>query len=155
VKSAGQDGDVLTQRQVEERNGRAHRGDQALLLRDVELGRGAGIEPLLDQRQHVGGGLEVLAGNPQLVLGREHLKIGSADRGNRRENHDVLVEAAGDGGLLGGARGGAVLAPEIDLVAGIERGPQGVALDPARRLRALHEPGEIDRRQQRRAGDLG
>ena len=37
------------------RNGRAHRRDQALLLRDVELGRGAGIEPLLDQREHVVG----------------------------------------------------------------------------------------------------
>ena len=65
---------------VEQRDGRAHLVDQALLLRDVELGGGAGLEPLLDQREHAVGGLEVLPRDPQPVLRREHLEIGVADR---------------------------------------------------------------------------
>ena len=85
----------------------------------------------------------------------EHQEIGVADRCDGRKHDHLLVEAGGDGGLLRGARGGAVLAPEIDLVAGVERGLEHVALRAARRPHALREAGEIDFRQQRRADDLG
>ena len=124
-------------------------------MRDVELGGGAGIEPLLDQREHAVGGLVVLPRDPQLVLRLEHQEIGVADRGDGRDHDHLLGEAGGDGGLLRGARGRAVLAPEIDLVAGVERGLEDVALGAARRPHPLREPGEVDFRQQRRADDLG
>jgi len=116
-------------------------------LRDVELGGGAGVEPLLDQREHPVGGLEVLPRDPQPVLRREHQEIGIADCGDGRKHDHFLVEPAGDGGLLRGARGGAVLAPEIDLVAGVERGLEHVTLGTSGRPHALCEAGEVDFRQ--------
>ena len=147
--------DVLAQRLVEQRDRRAHLVDQALLLRDVELRRGAGLEPLLDQGENPVGGGKVLARDPQVVLRCEHLEIGGADGHDGGEDDHFLGEAAGDGVLLRRARGGAVLAPEIDLIAGVERGVEDVALGSAGRPYALGETGKIDLRQQRRAGDLG
>jgi hypothetical protein len=66
-----------------------------------------------------------------------------------------LVEAAGDGAFLRRARVSAVLAPEIDLVAGVEGGMEPVALGRPRVLDPLRKADEIDLRQQRRADDLG
>src|SRR6516165_10678620 len=74
---------------------RAHLGNQALLLRDIELRRGAGVEPLLDQRENPVGYIEIVPRNPQPVLRRKHLEIGIADGYDGRENDDFLVEAAG------------------------------------------------------------
>jgi hypothetical protein len=93
--------------------------------------------------------------DPQPVLRRQHEEIGVADRCDGRKHDHFLVEAGGNRGLLGGTGGGAVLAPEIDLVAGVERGLEHVALRTSRRPHALGETGEIDFRQQRRADDLG
>src|SRR5262249_54384543 len=98
---------------------------------DSELGRGAGLEPLLDQIENAVGSAEVLACDPQPVLCREHLEIGVADRRDGRQNDDLLVEAAGDRSLLRCARGSAILAPEVDLVARVERGMKKVALGRA------------------------
>ena len=96
----------------------------------------------------------MLARDAQPILRRQHLEIGGADAGDRGEHDDFLGEAGGDGGFLRGARGGAVLAPEIDLVGGIERDPVVLAHRAAGRPRAGRAAGEIERRQQRRAGDL-
>ena len=109
------------------------RGDQAFLLRDVELRTRCRPRPLLDQREHAVGGSDVLARDAQPVLRGQHLEIGGADARDRGEDDDFLVEAGGDRDFLRGARCGAVLAPEIDLVGGIERDPEVVAL---RRRRA-------------------
>ena len=138
----GENGDVLPQRLVEQRDGRAHLGDQALLLRDVELGGGAGLEPLLDQGEHAVGGVEVLLRDAQPVLRGEHVEIGGAHARDGREDDHLLVEAADDGGLLRRARGGAVLAPEIDLVAGVERHLEQAAVRSAGIAEALREAGE-------------
>jgi len=63
-----ENGDVLAQRLVEDGDVRAHLGDQALLLRHIELGGGAGVEPLLDQSENPVGCVEVVARDPQPVL---------------------------------------------------------------------------------------
>jgi hypothetical protein len=102
------------------------------------------------------GRIEIVARDAQPVLRREHLEIRRADAHDGGEDHHLLVEAAGDRILFGCARGRAVLAPEVDLVAGVERGRKEVALGPAARAaETLGEADEVDRRQQRRAGDLG
>jgi len=56
-----------------------HDRDQALLLRDVELRRRSGLEPLLDQRENPAGGAEIVARHPQPILRRQHLEIGRGD----------------------------------------------------------------------------
>ena len=56
------------------------------------------------------------------VLRGQHLEIGVGDRRQRRQRDDVAIEAAGDRGLFRRLGGVAVLAPEIQLVAGAERG---------------------------------
>src|SRR4029079_11577480 len=69
--------------------------------------------------------------------------------------HDgVAIETRRDRALLRGARGGAVLAPEIDLVTGGDRAPPGGAVRSACRPRARHAGVEIGGGQERRAGDL-
>src|SRR5262249_46458660 len=122
---------------------------------DSELGRGAGLEPLLDQIENAVGSAEVLACDPQPVLCREHLEIGVADRRDGRQNDDLLVEAAGDRSLLRCARGSAILAPEVDLVSRVERGMKKVALGRAGVLKALGKTDEVNRWQERCANDLG
>ena len=67
---------VLRQGLLERRDRGAQGVDQALLLRDVERGGGAGIEPLLDQVEHAGGAVQVLARDAQPVLRGQHLEIG-------------------------------------------------------------------------------
>ena len=56
------------------------------------------------------------------VLRGQHLEIGVGDRRQRGQRDDVAIEAVGDRGLFRRLRGVAVLAPEIELVAGAERG---------------------------------
>ena len=96
------------------------RRHQALLLGDVERGSGARVGPLPDQGENAARGGEIFARDPQPVLRLEDLEIGGGDADDRGENHDLLVEALHDGAFLRGARCGAVLAPEIDFVAGVE-----------------------------------
>ena len=48
----GERGDVLAQRLVERRDRRALARHQRFLLGDFERGGGAGLEALLDQREH-------------------------------------------------------------------------------------------------------
>ena len=65
---------------------------------------------------------DVLLRGPKPVLRGQHLEIGVGDRRQRRQRDDVAIEAVGDRGLFRRLRGVAVLAPEIQLVAGAERG---------------------------------
>ena len=67
-----------------------------------------------------------------------------ADRRDGGENNDLLVEPAGDGRFLRGARSSAVLAPEIDFIAGVQRGMEKVALGPAGVLETLCKANEVD-----------
>ena len=140
---------------VEERNVRTDLGSKAFLLCDIELGRGTGLEPLLDQVENPVGGVEILARDPQPVLRREHLEIGVANCGDGGQNDDFLVEAAGDRGLLRGSGRSTILAPEINFVAGVERGMEKVPLGRPGVLKTLRKTDEIDRWQEWRAGDLG
>ena len=138
-----QRGDILPQREVERRDIGAYGRDQALLLGDIELGRGAGREPLLDQRENSVGGGEIAVRDAQAVLGFEDQEIGGGNAHNRGEDNDLLVEALGDCALLGRERGRGVLTPEIDLVAGVEDRavklalgwPSGTGPSRSRRLR--------------------
>ena len=68
---------------------------------------------------------QVLARDPQPVLRRQHLEIGigGGDHGGQADH--LAVVAAGDRGFLGRAQGGAVLAPEVDFVAGASARPTG------------------------------
>src|SRR5262249_28017623 len=79
---------------------------------------------------------------------------GVADGCDSGENNDLLVEPAGNGGLLRRARGRAVLSPEVDFVAGIERGMDQILIRPTPIAETFHETGKINRGKQRRAGDL-
>jgi hypothetical protein len=129
----GERGAVLLQRLLQRRDGGALSVEHALLQGHVELGGSAGSEPLLDQLEHVGRVLHVLACDTQAILRREHLKIciGCAHHGGER-NH-FAVEAAGDRRFFRGAQRRAVLAPEVNLVAGVERAGQQISLGAAER----------------------
>ena len=70
-------------------------------------------------------------GGANPVLRGQHLEIGIGDAGQRRQRHHVAIEAVGDGGLLRGLRRVAVLSPEIELIAGAERGRIVDDLSPA------------------------
>ena len=71
-----------------------------------------------------------------------------------REHDHLAVEAARDRAELGGAQRRAVLAPEVDLVARIEHGAERRRCSAAcRRRERVRRAVEIDRGQQRRAGD--
>src|SRR5262249_61197993 len=91
--------------------------------------------------------------HPVLLI--DTLEIGVPDRRDGRQNDAPLVEAAADRSLLRCARGSAVLAPEVNLVARVERGMKKVPLGPAGILKALRKTYEIDRGQERCADDLG
>ena len=118
----------------------------ASLLRDVELRSGAGFKPLLDEIENPAGRLDVALIDPQPILGREHLEIGIADRRHGRKHDHLLVETAGNGSFLCRTRESPVLAPEIDLVAGVERGMEQVPLGYARARvpEALGKTREVD-----------
>ena len=65
---------------------------------------------------------DVAFGGANPVLRRQHLEIGIGDADQRGQRHHVAIEPGGDGDFLRRLRGVAVLAPEIELVAGAERG---------------------------------
>ncbi len=67
----------------------------------------------------------------QPVLRGQHLEIGIGDGDHGGQAHHLAVEAARDRKLFGVAQRGAVLAPEVDLVAGVERRRQIVGDDVA------------------------
>ena len=96
------------------------------------------------------------------VLRGQHLEIGVGDRRQRGQRDDVAVETVGDRGLFRRLRGVAVLAPEIQLVAGAERGRIVDHLAAAIGQAAGAGAGRagigfltiaVEARQQRRAGD--
>ncbi len=80
------------------------------------------LQALLDGVEDALRAGDVALGGPNPVLRRQHLEIGVGDADQRGERHHVAIEAGGDRGLLRRLRGVAVLAPEIELVAGAERG---------------------------------
>ncbi len=124
-------GDVLAQRLVERGNGGAHRRHQRLLLGDIERGCRAGAGALLDQGENATGRGQVLVRGPQPVLRLEHQEIGGGDAHDGGKDDHLLVEAGGDRAFLEGARGRGVLAPEIELIAGVEHGGVKLALGRA------------------------
>ena len=114
--------DVLVERLAQRRHQRALVGEHALLLRDIEIGAGAGRQALLDGIEDALGAGDVALRGAKPVLRGQHLEIGVGDRRQRGQRDDVAIEAVGDRGLFGRLRGVAVLAPEVELVAGAERG---------------------------------
>ena len=76
----------------------------------------------LDGVEDALGAGDVLLRGAKPVLRGQHLEIGVGDRRQRGQRDDVAVETVGDRGLFRRLRGVAVLAPEIELVAGAERG---------------------------------
>ena len=149
---------ALPQRLHQRRNRRALRIHQAFLLRDVEIGGGAGGKLLLDQIENAGRAGHVFARDAQAILRRQHLEISVGDAHHGGQADHLAVIAAGDRALFGGAQGRAVLAPEVDLVAGGKRGRQQVALRSAKRTGGAAGGGRLRTAQTRRAaieGDAG
>ena len=118
-------GDVLPQDLLQRRDRGALGVDEAFLLRGVERGGGADVETLLDQVVDARGGGQVVARDAKAILRLEHQEIGVGHADDGGERHDLAIEPAGDGKLFGRAQRRAVLAPEVDLVAGAERGAVG------------------------------
>ena len=145
----------------------------------VEHGRGADLDPHLDRAEHLVGDPDVFMRDAQPVLRVQHLKIGVQHRGDGGDFDHVAIEAAGVGEQPRGLRGVLVLAPEIDLVTGVQaeleqigsgRGDGsaggGVRRDgrAGGRARGERRPGRLgalsrivhrQRGPQRRAGDAG
>ncbi len=80
------------------------------------------LKPLLDRLENARRAGDVVLGGAKPVLRGQHLEIGIGDAGQRGERDHVAIEAVGDRGFLRGLRGVAVLAPEIEFIAGAERG---------------------------------
>ena len=106
--------DVLRKRLPKRRNGRALIGQHAFLLRHVEIGSGAGTQPLFDRIQDTLSAGDVALGDANPVLCGKDLKIGIRDAGERRQRDHIAIKAARGRRLLRGQRGIAVFAPEID-----------------------------------------
>ena len=81
---------------AQRRHRRALVGEHAFLLRDVELGAGAGVQPLLDGVEDARGAGDIALGGAQPVLRSQHLEIGIGDADHRGQRHHVAVEPAGD-----------------------------------------------------------
>ena len=93
---------------------------QRFLLRQVELRRRSAGELFLDQFQNPLRRRQIATYDAELILCRQYLEIAVGDGHDRGEAHDVAI-VSGDGRiLLGGIKRRAVLAPEIDHVAGGE-----------------------------------
>ena len=93
----------------------------ALLLGDVEIGAGAGLAALADGIENALRAGDITLGGAQAVLRGQHLEIGIGDGCECRQRDGVAVEPVGVGGLLRRLQRVAVLAPEIELIAGAER----------------------------------
>ena len=91
------------------------------MLRQIKLVSRASIKARLDGIENPHRAGDVALGGANAVLRGEHLEIGVCDAGERRERDDIAIETGRGGGFVGGERSVAVLAPEIDLVAGAER----------------------------------
>ncbi len=111
--------DVQRQGLAQRRHGGALIGKHGFLLRDIEVGSGAGLQPLLDGVEDARSAGDVLLGGTQPVLRRQHLEIGIGNADQRRQRHHVAVEPGGDCGFLRSLCGIAVLAPEIEFVAAL------------------------------------
>jgi hypothetical protein len=153
---------VLLENLLQQRHRRALGGGETLLLGEVEAGRGADVDALLDEAEDAGRAVHVVTGDAQAVLRRQHLEVGIGHRRDGGERHHLAVEAARHRDLLGGEQRLAVLAPEIDLVARVERDvverapPVAAAGAGAGRERGLGARGAAaagDEGKERRAGD--
>src|SRR5207244_11335441 len=105
---------------------------------------GTGAQPRECEGETDAGGVRVSARDLQPVVGREALERGVGNCGDGRQNDDFLVEAAGDRGLLRGSGRSTILAPEINFVAGVERGMEKVPLGRPGVLKTLRKTDEID-----------
>jgi hypothetical protein len=139
--------------------------DQHLLLRRIELGGGTGLQALAYQLEHARRAGNVLPCDLKPVLRRQHLEISVRCGDHGRERDHFAVKSGRDRGLLGRPHRGAVLAPEVDLVAGAKRRlirfadafPAGRS-GSGRVERALafcRVEAEADRGQKGGAGDAG
>ena len=113
---------VLRQRLPQRWNERPLIGQNALLLRDVEIRSCAGFEALLDRFENAARTGDIALGSMDPVLRGEYLEIGIGDAGERRQRYHIAIEAIRDRGFLRRLRRVAVLAPEIEFIAGAERG---------------------------------
>ena len=111
---------LLAKGLLQRRNQSLFRVEHGLLLRGVEHGGGADLEPHLDRLVNLVGDPDVFTRDAQPVLRVQHLEIGVQHRGDGGDFDHVAIEAAGVGEQPRGLRGVLVLAPEIDLVAGVQ-----------------------------------
>ncbi len=112
------------------------------------------VEALLEDIEDTGGGPHVLARDAQAILRGEHLEVHVMIVLATVRQHDHLaVEAAGDRGELRRAQRRAVLAPQVDLVARVQYGAVAGAAGRRTGAGAGHGAVEVDRGQQRGAGD--
>ncbi len=114
--------DVQRQGLPQRRNGGPLIGDNGFLLGHIEIGPGAGFEPLLDRLEDACRAGDVLLGGANPVLRGEHLKIGIGDAGEGGKRNHIAIETIRDRRFLCRLCGIAVLAPEIEFIAGAERG---------------------------------
>ena len=102
---------------------------------------------------------EILLGDLQPIAQLERLEIGGRHARDHGEGDRLLVVAAGHGRSPGGIARGAVLAPEVELVARSEHGiedvvnPESSARNAGARALAGGGCAQIDRGQERRARD--
>ncbi len=138
-----QRGDVLPEHLVEQRDLCALAGQQRFLLRDFEIGGGARLAPLADQRQHAVRAFDVAMRDAQPILRGQHQEVRGRDTHDRGHRDGVAIEAGGDRLFLRRARIRAVLAPEVDLVARGDCDLVPRAIRPAGLSRALNSGVEI------------
>src|SRR6266446_2934022 len=134
IHAAAADPDVLRHAAYEQRQGgavlldllhqgwnrRAHDGDQACLLGDIERGGDAVVEAVLDQLQDPLGRVQILARDVEKILSFEHQKIGIGDAHEAGERHDLAIKTAGGGGKFRRAQEIPIASPEVDHVACVQ-----------------------------------
>ena len=139
------------------RHGGGEQRHGGLLLRHVERRGDAG--GLLEHQaaQYGLGIVEVVLRHRYPVARFQRLEIGDGDAAHDAEREGFAIVAAADGGGPGGVAGCAVLAPEIEFVAGAQDCVEGIAelraLEGDEAALARTAAGRIDRGQQGRAGD--
>ena len=99
----------------------------ALRLREVVVADDAGLLPIGLQRNRLVAQRQRVAQQPQLRVGREQAEIRARDFRRHDGAHRLARVFAREHVVLRGARRGAVLAPQVELVRRVEPDPEVVA----------------------------
>ena len=104
-------------------------GQDRALLREIEIGghavRDLGLDDLEDALRRI----DVVLGDGDAVAQRQHVEIGVGDVGGDGERHDALRIERRARIVLRRAQIVLRQAPEIDLIARVQRHAEGVARD--------------------------